>query len=39
MVEALLDFIFSTEFTVILTCFAVINGVIILKMHTDKREY
>ena len=35
----LLDFIFSTEFKVVLTCFAVLNGYIILKMHTDKREY
>ena len=39
MVEALLDFIFSTEFTIILTCFAILNGYIIIKMHTDKEEY
>ena len=38
MIEALLDFIFSTEITIILTCFAVLNGVIIIKMHTDKWE-
>ena len=39
MIEALLDFIFSTEFKVVLTCFAVLNGYIIIKMHTDKKEY
>ena len=39
MIEALVDFIFSTEFAVMLTCFAVLNGYIILKMHTDKKEY
>ena len=39
MIETLLDFIFSTEFKVVLTCFAILNGYIIIKMHTDKKEY